>query len=39
MNHIEICGNESDEPLIADSEIMRATVMTLARRHHPICRE
>jgi len=28
-DHLELCGTELDDPLIADSEIMRATVETL----------
>jgi DNA-binding NtrC family response regulator len=30
-DHLELCGNEPDDRLIADSEIMRATVMTLSQ--------
>jgi DNA-binding NtrC family response regulator len=30
-DHFELCGNEPAEPLIADGETMRATVMTLSQ--------
>ena len=30
-DHLELCGNEPDDRLIADSEIMRATVKTLSQ--------
>lgn len=30
-DYVELCDNEPDEPLIADSEIMRATVATLCQ--------
>jgi DNA-binding NtrC family response regulator len=30
-DYLELCGDERDEPLIADNEIMRATVKTLSQ--------
>jgi DNA-binding NtrC family response regulator len=38
-DQLELCGNEPDDPLIADNEIMRATAMTLcqlAKRAAPL---